>query len=267
MTGSTPAADAARSLWEKGNYALVGDLIHAQGGRLVEWSGLSPQDRVLDVGAGAGAASLPAAAAGARVTASDITPELLEIGKQRALERGLDIEWRTADASALPFADASYDVVISAIGAMFAPDQQATADELLRVCRHGGTIAMANWTPDGGAARFFGVLSPYVPPPPPGPGPTAWGDPHHVTALFGGRVSDLRMEPDVVQVDFDGTAEELAELYLAYFPPVVTTLAGLEQTPDRRDAFVRDLTDFFRDEYAESGAVRYNYLLVRATVA
>ena len=206
---STPAAEAARSLWGKGNYALIGDLIHAQGDRLVEWSGLGPQDRVLDVGAGAGAASLPAAATGARVTATDITSELLEIGKQRALERGLDIEWQTADAAALPFADASYDVVMSAIGAMFAPDQQATADELVRVCRPGGTIAMANWTADGGAGRFFGALAPYVTPPPPGPGPTAWGDPDHVAALFGDRVSDLHMEPDVVQVDFAGSADEL----------------------------------------------------------
>ncbi len=262
---STPAAEAARSLWEKGNYALIGDLIHAQGDRLVEWSGLGPQDRVLDVGAGAGAASLPAAAAGARVTATDITPELLETGKGRALERGLDIEWRTADAAALPFADASYDVVMSAIGAMFAPDQQATADELVRVCRPGGTIAMANWTADGGAGRFFGALAPYVPPPPPGPGPTAWGDPDHVAALFGDRVSDLRMEPDVVQVDFAGSAEELAALYLEYFPPVVATLAGLE-SPEQQAALGQDLTEFFRKEYA-AGGVRYDYLLVRATVA
>ena len=252
--------------WAIGDYVRISDLILAQGVRLVEWSGLGAGDRVLDVGAGTGAASLPAAAIGARVTASDLTPELLEIGKRRAVERGLDIEWRTADAQALPFADASYDVVMSAIGAMFAPDHQATADELVRVCRPGGTIAMANWTPDGGAGRFFGVLAPYAPPPPPGPGPTAWSDPDHVAALFGARVSDLVTETDVVQVDFGGTAEELAALYLSSFPPVVTTLAGLAQTPERRAAFVHDLTEFFRGEYA-AGGVRYDYLLVRATVA
>ena len=141
-------------------------------------------------------------------------PSCSRSGSSRAIERGLDIEWQTADATALPFADASYDVVMSAIGAMFAPDQQATADELVRVCRPGGTIAMANWTPDGGAGRFFGVIAPYAPPPPPGPGPTAWSDPDHVAALFGDRVTDLVTEPDVVQVDFAGSADELAALYL-----------------------------------------------------
>ena len=261
-----PAAEAARSLWASGHYRRISDVILEQGTRLVEWSGLGPEDRVLDVGAGTGAASLPAAAAGARVTATDVTPELLEIGKATARERGLDLEWRAADAMALPFADASYDVVMSAIGAMFAPDHQATADELVRVCRPGGTIAMANWTPDGSAARFFGVMAPYVPPPPPGPGPTQWGDADHVAALFGTRVADLATEPTVVKVDFAGGPDELAQLYLSSFPPVLATVTALEDTPDERDAFVQGLTEFFRDEYAASGGVQYDYLLVRATV-
>jgi SAM-dependent methyltransferase len=260
---SSPADDPARALWASGQYRRISDLILDQSRRLVEWSGLGPEDRVLDVAAGTGAASLCAAATGARVTATDITPELLEIGESLARERGLDLEWQTADASALPFPDASYDVVLSAIGAMFAPDQQATADELVRVCRPGGTVAMANWTPDGSAARFFGVMSPYVPPPPPGPAPTDWGDPHRVAALFGNRV-DLVTEPAVVEVAFDGGPDELAELYLTTFPPVVMTVAALE--PDQRTALARDLTAFFRDEYAASGGVRYDYLLVRATV-
>jgi len=146
---------------------------------------------------------------------------------------------------------------------MFAPDQQATADELVRVCRPGGTIAMANWTPYGGAGRFFGAIAPYAPPPPPGPGPTAWSDPDHVATLFGSRVTDLVTETEVVKVDFAGTADELAELYLSSFPPVVATLAGLD--PEERPRLAHDLTEFFRDEYA-GGGVRYDYLLVRATV-
>ncbi len=265
MSGQEPRPeDRARALWASGEYRRISDLIREQGTRLVEWSGLGPEDRVLDVAAGTGAASLPAAATGAHVTATDVTAELLEIGERIAGERGLDIEWRTADASALPFADASYDVVLSAIGAMFAPDQQATADELVRVCRPGGTIAMANWTPDGSAQRFFEVMSPYVPPPPPGPAPTAWGDPARVAELFGDGVDALVTQPAIVEVDFDGAPEELAELYLSSFPPVVVTLAGLE--PDRRPDLARDLTAFFRDEYAARGGVRYDYLLVRATV-
>jgi SAM-dependent methyltransferase len=260
------SAAEARSFWATGDYLRISELILAQGERLVEWSGLGPQDRVLDVGAGTGAASLPAAVAGARVTATDLTPELLEIGERLARERGLDLEWRTADASALPFPDASYDVVMSAIGAMFAPDQQATADELVRVCRPGGTIAMANWTPGGGAGRFFGVMAPYVPPAPAGPAPTDWGDPDHVAGLFGTRVTDLVTQPDVVEVDFAGSADELAALYLSSFPPVVTTISALAETPERQAAFAHDLTEFFRGEYA-AGGVRYDYLLVRATVA
>ena len=256
---------AARAFWATGDYRRISDLILEQGARLVEWSGLGAGDTVLDVGAGTGAASLPAAAAGARVTATDLTPELLEIGKETARERGLDLEWRTADAQALPFADASYDVVLSAVGAMFAPDQQATADELVRVCRPGGTIAMANWTPSGGAGRFFGVMAPYVPPSPPGPAPTDWGDPDHVAALFGTRVTDLVTELDVVAVDFAGSADELAAVYLSSFPPVVMTMAGLAETPERQAALAHDLTEFFRAEYA-AGGVRYDYLLVRATV-
>lgn len=260
MSGDSPV----RALWASGQYRRISDLIVDQAHRLVEWSGLGPGDRVLDVAAGTGAASLRAAAAGARVTATDLTPELLEIGEQTARERGLDLEWRTADASALPFPDASYDVVLSAIGAMFAPDQQATADELVRVCRPGGTVAMTNWTPDGSAQRFFEVMSPYVPPPPAGPSPTAWGDPARVAELFGSGVDDLVTEAAVVRAAFDGTPEELAELYLTSFPPVVVTLAGL--APERQLTLAHDLTAFFRDEYAARGGVQYDYLLVRATV-
>ena len=156
---------------------------------------------------------------------------------------------------------------MSAIGAMFAPDHQATADELVRVCRPGGTIAMANWTPDGGAGRFFGVLAPYVPPPPPGPGPTAWSDPDHVAALFG--AAGLRPRHGARRRG--GRLRRSARrarrpLPVDCFPPVVATLADLAETPERQAAFVHDLTEFFRTEYA-AGGVRYDYLLVRATVA
>ena len=257
--------DSARELWASGQYRRISDLIAAQGRRLVEWSGLGAGDRVLDVAAGTGAASLPAATAGARVTATDITPELLEVGERAARERGLELEWRTADAMALPFPDGSFDVVMSAIGAMFAPDQQATADELVRVCRSGGTIAMANWTPDGGAAgRLSATMAPFLPPPEPGPAPSDWGVPARVAALFGDRVEQLVTQRAVVDVDFDGGPDELAELYLSAFPPIMAAVAAVE--PERRDDLVAAVTEGFRTEYAEHGGVRYDYLLVRATV-
>jgi SAM-dependent methyltransferase len=166
---------------------------------------------------------------------------------------------------ALPFREASYDVVLSAIGAMFAPDQQATADELLRVCRPGGTIAMANWTPEGGAAsRLSAAMAPFLPPPQPGPAPTDWGVPERVAALFGDRVDELATRYDVVDVDFDGGPDELAELYLSAFPPVLSALAAV--APGQRDDLARAVRDGFRAEYDEFGGVRYDYLLVRATV-
>jgi SAM-dependent methyltransferase len=147
---------------------------------------------VLDVAAGTGNVAIRAAEAGTDVVASDITVENMKAGKREASERGVELEWVEADAQALPFDDGDFDVVTSSAGAMFAPDQQAVADELLRVCRPGGTIGMANFTPNGLAAEFFGVLGPYLPPPPPdAPPPLLWGAEAHVRELFGDRVSSL----------------------------------------------------------------------------
>jgi 2-polyprenyl-6-hydroxyphenyl methylase/3-demethylubiquinone-9 3-methyltransferase len=176
MTTSTAGA-----LWALGDYDRVGALIAEQGRALVAAAGVGSGMRVLDVGAGSGYAALPAAATGAEVVATDVTPELLATGKRRAGERGLVLQWQVADAQALPFPDGTFDTVLSCIGAMFAPDQEATAWELLRVCRPGGTVAMANWTPDGAAGRFFRLVGRHAPPQPAGPAPTAWGEPGHTS--------------------------------------------------------------------------------------
>ena len=184
----------ATTPWALGDYdrfarALVWDL----GAELVAACGVGPGQRVLDVAAGTGNVALRAAAAGADVVASDLTPESLATGERRAREAGIVLEWVVADAQALPFADASFDVVTSALGAIFAPDHAAVARELLRVTRPGGTIGMVNFTPEGNAAGFFGALAPYAPPLPPGAGnPLAWGDAAHVEALLGPGTSGLR---------------------------------------------------------------------------
>ena len=144
---------------------------------------------VLDVASGTGNAALPAAAAGAKVTACDLTPELLDEGRSRAEAAGLTLEWTTADAEQLPFDDASFDVVMSSIGAMFAPQHQAVADELVRVCRPGGTIALLSWTPEGMIGALFRTMGPFAPPPPPGAQPPPlWGSEAHLGELFGERV-------------------------------------------------------------------------------
>ena len=139
--------------------------------------------------AGTGNAAIAAAERGADVTASDLTPELLEAGRARAEAAGLELEWAEADAENLPFEDESFDVVMSSIGAMFAPHHQAVADELVRVCRPGGTIGLLSWTPEGMIGTLFKTMGPFAPPPPPGAQPPPlWGSEEHLRGLFGGRV-------------------------------------------------------------------------------
>ena len=166
-----------RAMWALGDYpALATDIIPDLGAVLVEAAGVGPGDRVLDVAAGSGNAAIPAALAGASVVASDLTPELLEAGRRQAEQRGVELEWRQADAEALPFADGEFDAVLSCVGVMFAPHHQASADELVRVCRPGGTIGLLSWTPEGFIGQMFATMKPYAPPPPPGAQPPPlWG--------------------------------------------------------------------------------------------
>jgi ubiquinone/menaquinone biosynthesis C-methylase UbiE len=143
-----------RAIWATGDYTRVAsDLVAPLGPVLVEASGIGPDDRVLDVAAGTGNPAIPAAAIGARVVASDLTPELLERGRTVAAECGVELEWAEANAEALPFADNYFDAVLSCIGVMFAPHHQAAADEIVRVCKPGGTIALINWTPRVSSVR------------------------------------------------------------------------------------------------------------------
>ena len=210
----TTAAD----FWTLGDYSRIAELIAAMGPALVQAAGVGPGHRVLDVGAGTGNATLPAAATGAQVIGTDVAPELMAVGERAARASGLAITWQVADAQALPFPDAAFDVVLSVVGAMFAPDHEATARELLRVCRPGGTIAMANWTPEGEVGRFFAILARYGPPSP-GPAPTAWGDPATVIRLLApATVTTTRSH---VRLAFDGSPAELVAYYRAHFPPLV----------------------------------------------
>lgn len=260
-----------RALWASGNYASVAaELIPALGPELVNSCAIKPGDRVLDVAAGTGNASIPAAVAGAVVTASDLTPELFAAGRRIAAEHGVGLEWVEADAEALPFADGSFDVVMSCVGAMFAPHHQVTADELLRVVRPGGTIGLINWTPEGFIGRLFATMKPFVPTPPRGASPAPlWGSEDHVATLFGDRVTDLTMTRQTVHMNHCATPAEFREYWKRNYGPTIAAYRYNAERPDRvaelDAAFLEFLTDWNRS--VEPGRTAYDaeYLLVTAT--
>ncbi|HEU4658436.1 MAG TPA: class I SAM-dependent methyltransferase [Capillimicrobium sp.] len=217
-----------RKMWASGDYpSMVETWLLPLGPRLVEACGVAPGMRVLDVGAGTGNASLPAAEAGAEVVASDLTPELLEVGRRRAEEAGLTLRWAEADAERLPFEDGSFDVVMSCIGAMFAPHHEDVANELVRVCRHGGTIGMLSWTPDGMIGALFKTMAPFMPPPPPGASPPPlWGSEAHVEELLGSHAELRTLERGVLDVPAFRTPVEFAAHFRERYGPTIAARAN-----------------------------------------
>ncbi len=175
------------AMWASGHYeAVATDLISELGPTLVDATGIHEGDLVLDIAAGSGNVAIPAARTGARVIASDLTPELLEEGARRAAAVGAVLEWQVADAEHLPYDDGQFDVAVSAVGIMFAPHHQAAADELVRVVAPGGRIGLASWTPQGFIGQMFATMKPYVAPPPAGvQPPPLWGDEEHVRGPAG----------------------------------------------------------------------------------
>jgi ubiquinone/menaquinone biosynthesis C-methylase UbiE len=264
-TSETKAA--ARAMWALGDYhRFATELVWEVGPVLVDACGISPGQRVLDVAAGTGNVAIRAAEAGAEVVVSDLTPEHFKAGRHEARARKVELEWVTADAEALPFTDGEFDVVTSALGAMFAPDHQAVADELVRVCRPGGTIGMANFTPEGLAADFFGVFAPYAPPPPPGTlPPVMWGSEEHVRELFGDRLASLELTRREY-VEGAATPRDYCEFFKATFGPVIAVYASLADDPDRAADLDREFVEFATrsNRGAPGGAAEYpyEYLLV-----
>jgi ubiquinone/menaquinone biosynthesis C-methylase UbiE len=251
------------TMWALGDYhrfaaATVWDL----GPRLVAACGVCAGQRVLDVAAGTGNVAIRAALAGADVVASDVTPENFDAGRRTARAAGAALEWIEGDAQALPFADAEFDVVTSCLGAMFAPDHEAAASELVRVCRPGGVIGMMNFTPEGAGGDFFRMLAPFAPPAPSGSRPPLlWGTEDHVRRLFGGvgSIETTRHE----YIETAASAREYFELFRYSFGPMVAIYAGLDDRAARQldEAFLQFVARWNR---GEGGRMRipYEYLLV-----
>ncbi len=265
----------ASRIWALGDFPRVArETIVGTGEALVEACAIGPGQRVLDVAAGAGNVALPAARAGARVVASDITPELLAAGRARAAAEGLELDWVEADAQHLPFGDGLFDVVTSSFGAMFAPDHAATARELLRVCRAGGTVGMLNWTPEGWVGGFFRTLAPFAAPLPPGAQPPPlWGHEPHVRALLEPGCSELRCERRTVAVEHFPDPDALVAYYRANFGPVIAAFERHADDPQQSAALERALLQHAEATNlapaGEPARWEFEYLLVvgrRATV-
>jgi SAM-dependent methyltransferase len=238
-----------RAMWGKGDYPLMVDtFLLPIGQRLVDAAGIRSGMRVLDVAAGTGNASIPAAQRGARVTASDLTPDLLAAGSRRPEAEGLDIDWVEADAEDLPFEDESFDLVMSAIGVMFAPHHQASADELVRVCRPGGTIALLSWTPEGMLGDLFRTMKPFAPPPPPGAQPPPlWGSEEHLAAIFGNRVDFHTLQRDTLEITAFAQPRDYGEHFKAYYGPTIAARANA--TTDGREGEFDEALDQFCDKW------------------
>lgn len=259
-----------RALWASGDYPTVAaELIPTLGEVLVEAAGIRSGQRVLDVAAGSGNAAIPAAARGATVVASDLTPELFVAGRAIAAQRGVELDWVEADAEALAFDDDSFDAVISVVGAMFAPHHRQTADEMLRVCRPGGTIAMINWTPQGLIGNLFKTMGPYAPPPPHGATPPPlWGDEQHVRDLFGDRVTALDARRQSLVIDRFADPTEFREFWKRNYGPTIAVYHHNAADPDRianleRD-FLQFLTAWNRADAPGRTLYETEYLLVTA---
>jgi SAM-dependent methyltransferase len=213
--------------WGAGDYARIGTRLQLVGETLCEAANVRADELVLDVAAGNGNASLAAARRFARVTSTDYVPELLEAGRRRAEADGLEIEFRTADAEKLPFADASFDVVLSTYGVMFTPDQEAAAREMLRVLRPGGRIGLANWTPEGFIGQLFKVVGRHVPPPAGVKPASLWGTETRLVELFGPHAADIRAVRRPFTMRFR-SAEHWLDYFRTWYGPVLKAFAALD---------------------------------------
>ncbi len=224
--------------WSSGDYAIVGTTLQIVGEDLCEALDIRPGQKVLDVAAGNGNATLAAARRWCDVVSTDYVPSLLERGQLRAKAEGLPVEFQVADAEALPFADAMFDVVVSTFGVMFTPDQDKAASELLRVCKRGGKIGLANWTPEGFIGQLFKTLGQYLPPPAGAKSPALWGTRPRINEMFATSATSIKAERRHFTFRYH-SPDHFLQIFRSYYGPMLKAFAALDET--NRERFSHDL--------------------------
>ncbi len=244
-----------KATWASGDFGRIAESFVDSAADFVDRLNLKPETRVLDVACGSGNQSIPAARTGARVTGVDIAPNLIEQARKRAAEEGLKIRFDEGDAENLPYPDASFDVVLSMFGAMFAPRPEQTASELVRVCRPGGVMAMANWTPAGFIGKMFKIVGSHVAPPAGMPSPLLWGEETKVRERLGEAVSNIRFRPRSISFTFPFGVPETIEFWRGVYGPTHKAFAALDD--EGRAALRRDLESLWAENnLASDGTTR-----------
>lgn len=227
-----------QAAWSSGDYAIIGTTLQIVGEQLAEACDLRCDEAVLDVAAGNGNATLAAARRGCKVTSTDYVAGLLDRGAERAKAERLEVKFQAADVEALPFDDKSFDAVLSTFGVMFAPDHAKSAAEMLRVCRPGGRIGMANWTPEGFIGQMFKTLGRHMPPPAGVQPPSLWGTQAHLRTLFGDQAASIQATPRLFNFRYRSAAHFI-EVFRTWYGPVLKAFASLP--PDKATALEQDL--------------------------
>lgn len=246
-----------KATWMAGDFGLIAKNYESGAAEFVRRLGLVPGVQVLDVACGTGNLTLPAARTGAEVIGVDIATNLLDQARSRSETEGLNARFDEGDAEKLPYPDASIDAVISMFGVMFAPRPELAAAELLRVCRPGGRVALANWTPDGFVGQMFKTIAGHVPPPAGVPSPLLWGDEATVRGRLGSGSSDLRTTPRTIAFEFPFSPAEVVEFWRVYYGPTNRAFEALADVPAKQAALRADLEKLWANQNrASSGATR-----------
>lgn len=271
MTLGTPVRDdqalatTRRAIWALGDYALMAEEVMAPlGPILVDAMGIGPGVRVLDVAAGSGNISLPAAKAGATVVSTDLTPELLQRSRARAAAQGLTLDYQEANAHALPFGDGEFDAVMSAIGVMFAHDHPRAASELIRVCRPSGTIGLISWTSEGFFGRMLATIRPYRPSLSPAVPPASlWGREGYITGLLGDRIRGVETKRGMLAVDRFDNAEAVHEYFKNHYGPTIEAYANVGHNRVLTTELDAQLIELAQ-QYLADATMEWEYLLLVA---